>query len=115
MDYVLILCVVILLTIGIVALYSATQSKNFLEFRKQIRWICVSIPIMIAIIFIDYETIAKISPILYGISIIALIGVLFTEPINGANSWYTIKDTSIQPAEFVKIIVKLIIFFKINK
>ena len=43
---------------------------------------------MIAIIIIDYNVMAKISPILYVLFIIALIGVLFTEPINGAKSWF---------------------------
>ena len=115
MDYGIILCVVILVIIGLVALYSATQSTNYLEFRKQIRWICISIPIMIVIVFIDYETIAKFSPILYGIVIISLIGVLFMPSINGANSWYTIKGTSIQPAEFAKIIVIITVANCISK
>ena len=105
MDYGLILCVVILLTIGLIALYSATQSSNYVEFKKQIIWVGVSIPVMIAIIFIDYETIVKFSPILYIISVIALIAVLFTKPINGATSWFSIGSVSIQPAEFAKIIL----------
>lgn len=105
MDYGILICVAILLVVGLIALYSATQSSDYAEFKKQIMWIGISIPIMIVIIFVDYETIAKISPILYGIGLIALIGVLFTEPINGATSWFNIGSISIQPAEFTKIIV----------
>ena len=105
MDYGLILCVVILLAIGLVALYSATQSSNYVEFKKQIIWIGVSIPVMLIIVFIDYETIVRFSPILYIISIISLVAVLFTKPINGATSWFSIGSVSIQPAEFAKIIL----------
>ena len=115
MDYGILICVIVLLGISLVALYSATLSTNFVEFRKQITWIAISIPVMIVIIFIDYETIAKISPILYGIVIIALIAVLFTESINGATSWFNIGSVSIQPAEFAKIIVIIAISYYMAK
>ena len=70
-------------------------------------WLIISVPVMIAVILIDYEFFAKISPVLYGISLLLLIGVLFTEPINGATSWYSIGPFTIQPAEFAKIAVVL--------
>ncbi len=80
------------------------------DLKKQIVWVIISIPIMIGVIIIDYNTIAKISPILYVLFIIALIGVLFTEPINGATSWFQISEwATIQPSEFAKIV--FIIFF----
>ena len=115
MDYGILICVAILLVIGLIALYSATQSTDYVEFKKQIMWLCISIPIMIVIIFIDYETIAMISPILYGIVVIALIGVLFTNPVNGATSWFNIGSVSIQPAEFAKIIVIITIAYYMSK
>ena len=115
MDYGLLICVLVLLAIGLVALYSATQNSDFVEFRKQIMWIGISIPIMIIIIFIDYETIAKISPILYICSIVSLIAVLFTKPINGATSWFSIGSVSIQPAEFAKIIIIITLSYCISK
>lgn len=105
MDWGILVCIAILLVIGLVALFSATQGSNYEEFKKQVMWLAISVPIMIIVVFIDYNTIAKISPILYVIIIIALIAVLFTESINGATSWFNIGSVSIQPAEFAKIIV----------
>lgn len=106
---ILIVCV-ILLVIGGIALFSATQDTNYGELKRQILWVAVSIPIMIICILVNYETIAKLSPVFYGIFIVLLIGVLFTEPINGASSWYTISESvKFQPSEFAKIFV--IIFF----
>ena len=53
---------------------------------------------------IDYRLIVKFSPMLYIVLLILLIGVLFTEPINGASSWYKIGDfLSFQPSELGKI------------
>ena len=105
MDWGILICIVILLIVGLVGLFSATQGSNYEEFKKQIMWLAISIPIMIILTFVDYNTISKISPILYIIIIIALIAVLFTESINGATSWFNVGAVSIQPAEFAKVIV----------
>lgn len=108
-EWGILICAVILLGIGIIALFSATQDDSLEEFNKQILWAAVSIPIMIIVIFIDYNFIAKLSPVLYGLAIISLIAVLFTEPIHGASSWFKLSETvTVQPSEFAKII--LIIF-----
>lgn len=86
------------------------------EFRKQVMWLFISIPIMIIVMCIDYNFIAKISPVLYGLAIIALIAVLFTEPISGASSWFRITDTvRIQPSEFAKIILTIFLAYIITK
>lgn len=115
LEWGILICTILLLAIGIVALTSATQNSNYEELKRQIMWVAISIPVMIVILFIDYEFIAKIAPILYGIIIILLIAVLFTEPINGATSWFNIGSASFQPAEFAKIICILMLAFVITK
>ena len=115
MDWGILVCIVILVMIGLVALFSATQEAENDEFKKQIMWLVISIPVMIILIFVDYNTISKISPILYVAIIIALIAVLFTESINGATSWFNIGPVSIQPAEFAKIIVIIVLALYISK
>lgn len=114
-EWGILICTIILVAIGLVALASATQNSDYEELKKQIIWLVISIPIMIIIIFIDYDFIAKISPILYGIIVILLIGVLFTEPINGATSWFNIGSISIQPAEFAKVICVLMLALIITR
>ena len=104
-EWSILICCIALLLIGMLALYSATQDSESLELKKQIIWAIVSIPVMIVIIVIDYNTMAKASPVIYGVFIIALIAVLFTQPINGATSWFKINEwLSFQPSEFAKII-----------
>ena len=114
-EWSILICTIILVIIGLVALTSATKNTNYDELKKQIMWLIISIPIMIVVIFIDYEFIAKIAPILYGIIIFLLIGVLFTEPINGATSWFDIGSFSFQPAEFAKVICILMLAFVITR
>ena len=60
---------------------------------------------------IDYNILAKASPIFYGIFIILLIAVLFTSPVNGATSWFDIGSFSFQPSEFAKVTVILFLAF----
>ncbi len=100
-----------LLIIGLIALYSASTSNEFFEFKKQIIWILVSIPLLILTMCIDYKILARFSWLFYIISVILLILVLFTEKINGANSWFNIGSFSMQPAELAKIAV---ILFLVN-
>ncbi len=81
-DWGILICVIILLIIGLISLYSASESTNQEEFKKQCIWIVLSIPILIFTILIDYNTFAKLSKIFYGIMIVLLIAVLFTSAVN---------------------------------
>lgn len=106
MEWGILICCIILLIIGCIALYSATQESEYDELKRQITWAAISIPIMLVVIFIDYNVIAKFSPFFYGIFIILLIAVLFTKEVNGATSWFTITEgIKFQPSEFAKVFV----------
>ncbi len=115
MDWGILICSLALLAIGLIALMSATQNSDYDEMRKQIQWFIISVPIMLIVMAIDYETIAKFSPVLYGIFLVLLVGVLFTEPINGARSWFDLKFFQFQPAEFAKIFVIVFLAYCITK
>ncbi len=114
-EWGILICTILLILIGLVALFSATQSTGYEELKKQIIWLCISIPIFIVIILLDYEIVAKAAPVFYGIILILLIGVLFTEPVNGASSWFNIGPFSFQPSEFAKIFVILMFASVITK
>lgn len=116
MEWSILVVCILLTTIGLFALFSATQNANYDEFSKQIKWILISIPFLILAITIDYNTIIKFSSLAYLIELGLLIGVLFTKPISGASSWYKFgKSFSFQPSELGKIIVILFLAFILNK
>ena len=106
-DWSVVICVLILIAIGCIELFSVTGSSNYSELLKQLIWFAISIPVVCIIVSIDYSTIVNASKILYGIMIVLLIGVMFTKPIIGATSWYNIGTVSFQPSEFAKICVIL--------
>lgn len=115
-DWLILICALMLCGVGLIALFSASYDSDLDEFRKQAIWMGISIGIMIIVMFIDYKILIKLSPILYGISIIALIAVLFTKPINGARSWFNIKNGlfSFQPAEMAKVFIILFVAYVIS-
>ena len=108
MEWTILICTILLSAIGIVALYSATKNAEYDELKKQIMWLGISIPVLITIIIVDYETFAKVSPFFYGFTLVLLVLVMFTTPINGATSWFEIGPFSFQPAEFAKIFVTIV-------
>ena len=114
-EWTILIVAIILCVIGLIALFSATNETEHADFNKQCIWFVVSLIIMIGVMIIDYETLVKISPVLYGLFILLLIGVLFTPEINGATSWYDIGFFSFQPGEFAKIFVILFLALAINK
>ena len=115
-DWIVLIISIALLGIGLVALYSATQSTKLFEFKKQVQWAIISIPFLIIVYFIDYKFIVKFSPVFYIIFVGLLVGVLFTEPISGARSWFKIDESfAMQPSELAKIVIIMFMSFILYK
>lgn len=105
LDYSVLIICIILFSIGLVALFSANGGfeGDFAETQKQLIWFGIGFVTMIVIILVDYEIIGKLWIPLFAITTVSLIAVLFTEPINGATSWFNFGNISLQPSEFAKI------------
>lgn len=114
MDYGVLICVLLLMTGGLFALFSTSKNTEYTEFIKQLQWFAISIPFFIAAIVIDYNKILKFAPAFYGVCLFLLVIVLFTESINGASSWFSIAGFSFQPSEFGKIATILFLAYVLN-
>lgn len=90
---------------GLVALFSANGGLegDIGETKKQVMWFLIGFAVMCIVVILDYEVLGKLWRFLFAISTLLLIGVLFTEPINGATSWFNFGGISLQPSEFSKI------------
>ena len=117
-DLISILIVLSLMTIGLIALVSATQAYStgdFSEVKKQALWIAAGFLVMIMISVIDYEAAGSYSFQLYLTIMVFLVAVLFTKPINGATSWFNFGMFSIQPSEIAKIVLIITLAKHIEK
>ena len=117
-DLITTLIILILMAIGLIALVSATQAYStgdFSDIKKQVLWIAAGFLVMIMISVIDYEAVGSYSFQSYLIIMVFLVAVLFTNPINGATSWFNFGIFSIQPSEIAKIILIITLAKHIEK
>lgn len=73
------------------------------NYGKQLLWITVGLVLVGIIQLIELNVYQTFAPIFYGLTILLLIGVLFTTPINGATSWFDLGGFRFQPSEFAKV------------
>jgi cell division protein FtsW len=107
-DYVLLGIVVILLIIGLIMVFSVTFPPRVAQgsqnpqgdFVKQAIYAAIGMLALIVCARLDYRLWGKGALILMGVTLILLIAVLFTTPVNNARRW--LLDGSIQPAEIAK-------------
>jgi rod shape determining protein RodA len=107
-DWFLLILVLLLITIGVVNLYSATiqtaGGSGAPIYLKQIYWAGFGVLLLLILVFFDYHLLLPIAYPLYCLSIVLLIGVLFFgRMISGSQRWLTIASFSFQPSELVKI------------
>lgn len=114
LDWVLIIVVVLLVVFGLVSLYSSSIGKgDFLNFKKQVIFFGIGFFLMIFFSFFDWRSLREdpyLILILYSISLASLVGLFFFAPeIRGVKSWYKIGPVSIDPIEFIKIILIILL------
>ncbi|MBI9100825.1 MAG: rod shape-determining protein RodA [Spirochaetales bacterium] len=107
-DFLIFLCTIALMIIGILFIYSSGISStgvNFSnEYIKQIVWASAGILIMIGFMFFDYAILEGLSRYFYPLMIILLfLTLIFGQVVNGAKSWLSLGPVGIQPSEFTKI------------
>lgn len=108
-----------LITIGLMAIYSATFGNELVSgnFNKQLISACIGIVLVLGIMYTPPKYLAMSSYIIYGIVMILLIAVIiFGKKIKGQTSWFSVGGFGVQPSEFAKVATVLALaFFLSNK
>ena len=118
-DKLVLIPLIIFSIISVICIYSAQtllpSHMNYLAL-KQTLWYIVGFGIMFLIIALGNDFIYKNAWILYIIGIISLVLLLlFGTPINDAKCWFNLPGIgTIQPSEFMKIILIIILARVIN-
>lgn len=108
-DFVLFLCVLLLVTTGVFFIYSSGVNSNGVlvtnEYVKQITWGSVGVVFLVIFSLLDYRRLKGITHFLYIALILLLVYTrLFGRYVNGAKSWIGLGDYGVQPSEFGKVI-----------
>lgn len=106
----LVLIIAALCLAGLLFIGSATSDDAIFGAQqgRQSLFVIVGLGVGFFVVLPHYVHIMRVSWFLYGIAVLALLGLPFFAPsINGARRWYAFPGFSIQPSEFAKIAVVL--------
>lgn len=111
-DWPLLILTLIICALGVLQIYSATHDYRTAthDYRdawwKQILYIFIALGVMWIVASVDYHTLMAQTPILYGISVVALLATLILgKSVAGGKRWLF----HLQVSEFVKIVIILVV------
>jgi len=106
-DWTLLGLVLLLCTISVLEIYSATLHTKYIGFHtKQIYWIAGGLVAMFTFSWIDYHKLIDFVSWAYGVCIVALLAVLVIgQKVLGARRWIKLGPAHFQPSEWVKLVL----------
>jgi rod shape determining protein RodA len=115
MDWVLIVVVCALSTIGVLLVWSATQPSLLAAgldprtyLKKQLLWVVIGLILMFAVSFVDSRRLRSWTPFVYGATVLGLLAVFATHAVNGAHAWINLPaGFQVEPSEFAKVALVL--------
>ena len=112
-DWGLLLLVLMICTISVLEIYSATLHTKYVDSHfhtKQLLWIGGGLAAMFVFAKIDYHKLIDWAPWAYGVCLVALVAVkLVGTKVLGARRWIKIGPMHFQPSEWVKLILILVV------
>ena len=111
-DWLIVTSIVLVMAIGLVTNFPTEGFSTDSLFFKQLIFCCIGTGILLFGSMSTYTVLKGpfVSSLLFLTALIALIMLLLFAPeINGAKSWFSVGSISIQPVEFVKIILIIIL------
>src|SRR5262249_7028555 len=113
LDWPLLIITLVISALGVLQIYSATHDTKWRDaWWKQVLWILIGLGIMWVVTSIDYHTLLGQVPIIYSLSILALLATFaIGEVVFHSRRWIRIPGSSfqIQISEFEKIVIILMV------
>jgi rod shape determining protein RodA len=112
LDPTLLLMTLALSAFGALMIFSSTASKQEAAgadpaffMKRQIAYIVAGVIALLVVSFFDYRHVRALAPVIYGVTVLALILVLtpLGDVQNNARSWFNFGLFQIQPSEFAKL------------
>ena len=109
-GWLLLILTIAFTSIGLINLYSSSYHTGLIPFKKQLVWVLIGLISMLAISFINYNLFNRYSPhIFLGAVILLVLVLVIGKEVSGSKSWIPIGPFTLQPSEFVKLAIVLII------
>ncbi len=105
--------IVVLASLSLLTLSSVTDEEaghQWPIYWKQAIWLGVGSAVFLVVSAIDYHALARWSYLLYGVGLLLLVVVMFFgQGARGAQRWITMGPIRLQPSEFVKLPLLLVL------
>ncbi len=116
-NFFLLGCVLVLLGISLLSVYSATLSAvsadgspMYVLFSRHIQYISAGLVVMVLVALIDYRLLSGLAIPFYVVAVAVLALVLLLGQITGgAQSWIGLGTRTIQPSELTKLLVIIVL------
>lgn len=119
-DFALLFTVICFFVISLLAVYSGSgqyETQDMFYFvKRQVFWYVVGFGLMAAVAYFDYELLERLSFRLFagGLFLIILVHFFGTNQ-NGSQRWISLGPMKVQPSEFMKIFVILLLAAILNR
>ena len=104
-DFGIVFVAVIIVLFGILNIYNASMSKWGFSYAKlQLMWLFVGLAVLYVMVMVDYTILSNYAALIYWAGILLLLYNNFTSSaVKGAAAWISIGSRAIQPSEFAKL------------
>ncbi len=113
LDIPLIIITAVLVSFGLFIIFDATPISAFRDFndklyyfKNQLVWATIGTIALVFLSFFDYHKLLKLSHIIFGVSLLFLLGVLIPgigTKVYGARRWINFGGITFQPSEIAKL------------
>ncbi|WP_138204018.1 rod shape-determining protein RodA [Haloimpatiens lingqiaonensis] len=113
-DFSVLIISIIIVVFGALNIFSATSGIKY--FKLQLLWLLLGLAVVYIILTIDYNVIRNYSTLIYwaGVFLLILNDFVIGKVSKGAKSWIGIGSRAIQPSEFAKLGLILMLAKKID-
>jgi rod shape determining protein RodA len=117
LDLIMLITAILITVFGALNIYSVTHAKlGFYYFKLQILWLLIGLVLVYLILIFDYNLLGMYSKVIYWASVVLLLyNDVTSRAVKGASSWIRIGNRAIEPGEFVKIGLILLIAKKLHE
>ena len=111
LDWPLLIITLSICALGVLQIYSATHDTRWRDaWWKQVIWVLIAMGLMWVVTSIDYHTLLGQVPVLYTVSMAALLATLAVgRLVFGSRRWIHVLGFNFQISEFVKIVIILVV------
>ena len=101
----IIVAMLALMTIGVLAIRVSGRADADLagQAAKQLRFAALGLAVFFAATLVPYHRVGRLSYLFFVLTLLLLVAVLFTSPVNGSRRWFDLKFMMFQPSELAKL------------